>query len=105
MSIVRRILETLSRIGDGIFRDGLDTVEYVILIEDKFGIQIPDDDAIQIKTLGQLCDYIAAKKALQDEASNPESIWPTVREISGQWFAVDVGKLTPEKRFIEDLGC
>jgi len=105
MSIARRIFQSLSRLGDGIFRDGLDTVEYVRLIEDKFGIEIPDAGAIGIKTLGQLCDYIAAKLKMRGAEPNAEHIWSTVREISGEWFGVDVGELKPEIRFIEDLGC
>jgi acyl carrier protein len=40
---------------------GLDLVELVIEIESAFGIEIPDEDASNIQTVGQLYDYILAK--------------------------------------------
>jgi hypothetical protein len=37
---------------------GLDSVELVIKVEETFGIQIPDEDAAGIQTVGQLHDYL-----------------------------------------------
>lgn len=38
--------------------DSLDTVELMMLLEDKFSVHIPDEDAIKIKTVGDAVDYI-----------------------------------------------
>ncbi|MEY4672535.1 MAG: hypothetical protein RL148_319 [Planctomycetota bacterium] len=42
--------------------DSLDTVELVMDFESEFGIQIPDEDAEKIQTVGAAIDYIESKK-------------------------------------------
>ncbi len=41
--------------------DSLDVVEVVMEIEDTFGIEIPDEDAEKIPTVGAVVEYIKAK--------------------------------------------
>jgi acyl carrier protein len=38
--------------------DSLDTVELVMAFEEEFGIDIPDEDAEQMRTVGDAIDYI-----------------------------------------------
>ncbi len=38
--------------------DSLDTVELVMELEDAFGINIPDEDAEKIQTVGEAVKYI-----------------------------------------------
>ena len=38
--------------------DSLDTVELVMEFEDEFGLDIPDEDAEKIQTVGEAIDYI-----------------------------------------------
>lgn len=40
--------------------DSLDTVELIMEFEKEFGLEIPDDDAQQIKTVKDAVDYIEA---------------------------------------------
>jgi acyl carrier protein len=40
--------------------DSLDIVEFVMELEEEFDIQIPDDQAEKIKTVGEAVDYIDA---------------------------------------------
>ena len=42
--------------------DSLDTVELIMDFEKEFGIQIPDEDAEQIKTVGDAIAYIEGHK-------------------------------------------
>jgi acyl carrier protein len=38
--------------------DSLDTVELVMAFEEEFGIDIPDEDAEQMRTVGQAVSYL-----------------------------------------------
>tara|TARA_B100001996_G_scaffold381834_1_gene372140 strand:+ start:1733 stop:1963 length:231 start_codon:yes stop_codon:yes gene_type:complete len=38
--------------------DSLDTVELIMELEEEFGIEIPDEDAENIMTVGSAVDYI-----------------------------------------------
>ncbi|HXV69276.1 MAG: acyl carrier protein [Nitrospiraceae bacterium] len=41
--------------------DSLDTVELVMALEEEFAIEIPDEDAEKILTVGKALDYIKEK--------------------------------------------
>ena len=43
--------------------DSLDTVELVMELEEEFNINIPDDEAEKIQTVGQAIDYIEKARA------------------------------------------
>ena len=40
--------------------DSLDTVELVMALEEEFGMEIPDEDAEKITTVGEAVKYISA---------------------------------------------
>ena len=42
--------------------DSLDAVEVIMAPEDEFGIEIPDEDAENMKTIGDICQYIEENK-------------------------------------------
>jgi acyl carrier protein len=42
--------------------DSLDTVELVMEFEKEFGMQIPDEDAEKIQSVGDAVTYISSKK-------------------------------------------
>ena len=43
--------------------DSLDTVELVMAFEEEFGIDIPDEDAEQLKTVGDAVKYMKERGA------------------------------------------
>jgi len=43
--------------------DSLDTVELVMAFEEEFGIDIPDEDAEQMRTVGDAISYLRDKSA------------------------------------------
>ncbi len=45
--------------------DSLDLVELIMGFEDEFGGRIPDEDAREIRTVGDAVNYIEAKMAAQ----------------------------------------
>ncbi|MCM8784210.1 MAG: acyl carrier protein [Candidatus Omnitrophica bacterium] len=54
------IKETSSFIDD-LGADSLDTVELVMALEEEFGIEISDEDAEKIRTVGDAIKYIEGK--------------------------------------------
>ena len=46
---------------DDLGADSLDTVELVMALEEEFGIEIPDEDAEKIQTVGDAIKYIEDK--------------------------------------------
>lgn len=45
---------------DDLGADSLDTVELVMALEEGFGMEIPDEEAEKIKTVGDTINYIIA---------------------------------------------
>jgi len=46
---------------DDLGADSLDSIELVMALEEKFDIEIPDEDSEEINTVGDVVKYIAAK--------------------------------------------
>ncbi len=46
---------------DDLGADSLDTVELIMQFEEEFNIEIPDDDAENLMSVGQAVEYISAK--------------------------------------------
>ena len=46
---------------DDLGADSLDTVELIMQLEEEFGIEIPDEDAEGLLSVGQAVDYISTK--------------------------------------------
>lgn len=47
---------------DDLGADSLDLVELVMALEEEFGVEIPDEDAEQLTTVGEVVDYIKRHK-------------------------------------------
>ena len=46
---------------DDLGADSLDTVELIMQFEEEFGIEIPDEEAENLLSVGQAVDYISNK--------------------------------------------
>ncbi len=58
---IAEVTENASFVDD-LGADSLDTVELVMEFEEKFGIDIPDEDAEKIRNVKDAVDYIEKKK-------------------------------------------
>lgn len=50
-----------TRFVDDLNYDSIDMIEFVMQAEEKFGIDVPDDQAAQIHTIGQVVEVISIK--------------------------------------------
>ena len=41
--------------------DSLDVIDILMTVEDEFNIEVPDEDAENVKTVAQMVDYIKEK--------------------------------------------
>jgi acyl carrier protein len=48
--------------------DSLDTVELVMAFEEEFSVDVPDEDAERLRTVGDVVRYIEEKKATSNES-------------------------------------
>ncbi len=48
---------------DDLGADSLDTVELVMALEEEFDMEIPDEDAEKIRSVGDAINYIKSKSA------------------------------------------
>lgn len=55
-----KVVATASFIDD-LGADSLDIVELVMTMEEEFDLDIPDEDAEKMKTVGDVVNYIASK--------------------------------------------
>jgi acyl carrier protein len=51
---------------DDLGADSLDTVELVMALEEEFKLEIPDDEAEKISTVGQAVEYIESHQTKED---------------------------------------
>ena len=59
---IEEVTDTASFIDD-LGADSLDTVELVMALEEEFGIEIPDEEAEKMTSVGEAIRYVEAKAA------------------------------------------
>ncbi len=52
-----------ARLAEDLDADSLDLVEMVMALEDRYGIEIPEDELEGVATVGQTIDVVAARVA------------------------------------------
>lgn len=60
-----QITEDASFIDD-LGADSLDTVELVMALEDEFGMDIPDEEAEKLTTVGKALDYVLSHQSSKE---------------------------------------
>ncbi len=51
-----------SRLRDEFGIDSLSMIDAVVAVEDEFGVRVPDEDAEQFETVGDLVDFLDRAK-------------------------------------------
>ncbi len=84
---------------------GLDTVELVMAIEERFDIELPDEETGQTVTLDSLCRLVRQKCVYTQGLSAPSypDIQAFVAALLQTEFSVSPDKIYPESRFVQDM--
>jgi acyl carrier protein len=87
---------------------GLDSIEIVMEIQDEFEVRIPDEDAEQLRTVGDIIDYV--ERRLREIPRPPASAKDRaaaerVVRIVAETLRVDPASITRDSRLAEDLGA
>ena len=61
LGVKKEEIKNESSFVDDLGADSLDTVEIVMALEEEFGIEIPDEDAEKMATVGEAIKYIEEK--------------------------------------------
>ena len=61
LGVKKEEIKPESSFVDDLGADSLDTVEVVMALEEEFGIEIPDEDADKMVTVGEAIKYIDVK--------------------------------------------
>lgn len=61
LGVKKEEIKSESSFVDDLGADSLDTVEIVMALEEEFGIEIPDEDAEKMSTVGEAIKYIDDK--------------------------------------------
>ena len=74
LGVKKEEIKTESSFIDDLGADSLDTVEVVMALEEEFGIEIPDEDAEKITTVGEAVKYIEEKITKKEYDKNRNKI-------------------------------
>lgn len=62
LNISKEKVEMKSKLIEDLGADSLDMVEMLMLVEEEFGMTIPDEDAMNFKTVEDIVNYISKNK-------------------------------------------
>lgn len=51
-----------SNIINDLGADSLDVVEMLMILEEEYGVEVPDEVAVELKTVGAIVEYIESNK-------------------------------------------
>ena len=81
---------------------GLDGVELIMAIERHFGIEISDDEAGAVATVGDLHNLVLAKRP--DLTNAQPSAWVRLARVIVAEQDLDPTRILPASRIVQDLG-
>ena len=62
IDIVESIINLDAKLKEDLELDSLDSVELIMSAEEEFGIEIPDEDVMNFKTVNDIVNYIEEHK-------------------------------------------
>lgn len=84
---------------------GLDAVELVLSVEELFNIEISNEQAEKLETVGQLRDFIVSElRRLGRSNVNADIVLDELRVVICAQLGVKPEQVVPEAHFVHDLG-
>jgi len=84
---------------------GLDTVELVMAVEERFSIRIPNEVAARLATVGQMHHYVVETLRQQGTPLDPETRFSMLADVISEQLGVTRELVRPEASFVDDLGA
>ena len=82
----------------------LETIELIMAVEEEFIIEIPDDRAERIASIGELSKVVMAELQRYDRRREADAVLDRVSEIAANFAHVDRGSVGPDTTLVGDLG-
>ena len=82
---------------------GLDSVEIVMMFEEHFEVEITDQEATSIYTVGEMRDLVCKKLIAKDYRANPDLILKEIIDLTANFSRIDVKKINVASDFTKDL--
>ncbi|MBL8439056.1 MAG: acyl carrier protein [Zoogloeaceae bacterium] len=85
---------------------GLDTVEFTLLVEDRFGLKLDDAALDSVRTVGELADLLHARLNPPGDPPGPDPVmvFGILEDLLVTHFRVPRDRISTEARFVADLG-
>lgn len=84
---------------------GLDTVELVMAVEEEFGIEIPNEVAMRLVSVGGMQDYIVQTLQARSTPVDEQDVWTRLRAPIVYQLGVRPDEVKREAEFVRDLGA
>lgn len=83
---------------------GLDTVELVMAIEEGFDLEIPDEQAARIVTVGDMHAYLVSElRRLERPDLDEAGVFARMRDIICHQTGIKPDEVVPTASFVKDL--
>ena len=84
-------------------------MQLIMAIEEEFGIDIPNDEATKLETVGKICSYVQSRLARDNGQSFDEAaaavLWERVKQIVVEELGVKPELVTRDAHIVYDLGA
>jgi acyl carrier protein len=84
---------------------GLEIVELIMAVETEFDIEIPNDIASGLVSVGKLYDCVLQTLQARGEIVDNEAIWSRLRDVIVHELGVRPEKIVPDAEFVRDLNA
>jgi acyl carrier protein len=82
----------------------LETIELIMAVEEEFIIEIPDDRARRIASIGELRNVVMTELQRFDRRREADVVLDRISEIAANFAHVDRAGIGPDTTLAEDLG-